>query len=276
MFKYNSVPAYSFGKSQKADNKLDIPGPGTYDMSKVSQLIYKGEPTTAVIRPGSSRPVPKVTDVGPGQYEVDVAPKKVKGYYFTGSDKNGRGNASQQPGPGQYDFENSLVKLKEKDRNIVFGRSTRIDHSEKMKKLMPGPGQYDVESMAPGTEKFKHNSGYKFTKSTKDKGFSNAGAPGPGAYDSDVVTALCNQGKGYSLSKSIQRPDSGTQFVPGPGTYAVPQIKNSIGSKFGKDSRRGFAKITDVPGPGIYEISSNPPSFKNAPGIKFGKGESKF
>ena len=277
MFKFNSVPAYSFGKASNPDHKTEQPGPGAYDTEKVSQLIYKQAKTTVVIRPQSSRPQSKTIDIGPGQYEVNPPDDRVKGYYFTSSRKDGQGQRSSVPGPGQYDYENSLANIKGKTSKIVFGKSGRVMDYSRERRGMPGPGAYAVESINPGLERFKYNSGYKFPKSDKgDTRLVRDGMPGPGAYNGNVVTDLSHQTKGYSLGKSKNRPESGLNGIPGPGTYDFRESKVNSGVKFGRNPRQDLARKNDIPGPGIYDVNLNSVAFKKAPGVKFGKSETHF
>ena len=276
MFKFNSVPAYSFGKASKPDHKTEQPGPGAYDTEKVSQIIYKQNKTTAVIRPQSSRPQSKTIDIGPGQYEVNIPNNRVKGYYFTSSRKTDKGLRSGVPGPGQYDYENSLAHLKGKTSKIVFGKSDRLIDYSREKKGLPGPGQYEVERISPALERFKYNSGYKFPKSDKGEKWNKDALPGPGAYNSNIVTDLSHQTKGFSLGKSKNRPDSALTPVPGPGSYDLRDSKVNSGVKFGRNPRESLGKKDDIPGPGVYEIDLNSNAFKKTPGIKFGKEEKRF
>ena len=276
MFKFNSVPAYSFGKASKPDHTTEQPGPGAYDTEKVSQVIYKQAKTTAVIRPQSSRPQSKAIDIGPGQYEVNVPNTRVRGYYFTSSRKNDQGMKASVPGPGQYDYENSLAHLKGKTSKIVFGKSDRLIDYSKEKKGLPGPGQYDVERLSPALERFKHSSGYKFPKSDKGEMMSKHAIPGPGAYNSNVVSDLSHQARGFKLGTSKNRPDSAVNQIPGPGTYDLRESKVNSGVKFGRNPRESLAKKSDVPGPGIYDVDSTLNALNRAPGVKFSKEEKRF
>ena len=274
MFKFSSVPAYSFGKSAaKATSQHGVPGPGAYDTNTVSQMVYRSERTTALIKLPVGRAPAKTIDIGPGQYEVDGLQKRIKGYYFTSSRKCSTGPAPANPGPGTYDYEQNMVTLKSKGAQIAFNKSARLDSVEGQRGHLPGPGQYQVEQLSPSLERFRCKSGYKFSKSMKTDNLTKQPVPGPGAYQSDQINALGQSIRGFSLSKSTNRPESTLAFVPGPGSYE-PTARPSSGIKFGRDARKDLARKDEVPGPGIYSSDSKDiVAFKKAPAFKFGKEE---
>jgi hypothetical protein len=278
MFKFNSVPAYSFGKSLKPDIGAEQqPGPGAYNTERTSQLIYKQGKTTAILRPESSRPASKTVNIGPGQYDCNRLPQRVKGYYFTSSTKKFLENKSIGPGPGRYDYEEELVKLKSKSGKFLFNRSARIESMDKFQMAIPGPGKYLVEKLSPALEKFKNNSGFYFSKSRKDDLVKvRTSSPGPGAYDTETITALNQKGKGFSLPKSNSRPGSALTEIPGPGSYRLSDSLKTMGIVFGRESRQSLSKKDLIPGPGVYDATINPSAFKKSPEISFGKEIVKF
>jgi hypothetical protein len=275
MLKYNSVPAYSFTKAKREAQGTDIPGPGAYDIERSTQVILKADPATALIKAPIGRPISKTIAVGPGQYELSNDNFKIKGYYFTTNGKNVTKNENSLPGPGQYDVEKSLEKVVHRDRRIVFNKSTLYDINDKAKQIVPGPGQYCVDNLFSDSSRFRNEKGHKFRKSRTNELSGNMFSPGPGTYEKDILTDICQTHKGYSIPKSKQRPDSGAMNIPGPGYYIIADSKLSNGSKFGKDPRKGLAKNDAIPGPGLYDLSLNSIISKKSPIIKFGKDEGK-
>lgn len=76
MFKFSSVPAYSFGKRKDKHSPDDLPGPGAYDKS----LDYKG-------RLGKMGKAPRginfKSDVpGPGAYDPNANQRNLKKIIF--------------------------------------------------------------------------------------------------------------------------------------------------------------------------------------------------
>ena len=278
MFKFSSVPAYSFTKSIKPPPLTDSPGPGAYDAEKGDHLRMKNLATTALLKRPISRPSSKTNNVGPGQYETEEPFAKVRGFYFAGSGNRGVARSSDVPGPGQYDYADTLNGLNSSKKNTVFSKAPRPDSVTRSKIGVPGPGQYNVAELPPKADHFRLNGGYRFTQSTKSSIYGNKDVPGPGAYDSDTgVAGTMGRSKGYSVSKAPLRPDSSNKFVPGPGAYTSPDTftTNANGAKFGKAERRGLERDTDAPAPNAYNVLDTDVVQKRSPGIKFGKSVSK-
>ena len=274
MFKFSSVPAYSFTKSIKPPHLTDSPGPGAYDAEKGDHLTMKNLATTALLKQSIARPSSKTNNIGPGQYEAEEPFAKVKGFYFAGSGQRGGGKSSDVPGPGQYDYTDTLNALNSSKKNTVFSKAPRPDSVARAKIGVPGPGQYDITELPSKADQFRSNGGHRFTQSTKNNNNGNRDMPGPGAYDADAgLGGTMGRSKGYSVSKAPLRPDSSNKFVPGPGTYTSPDSITSKtgGIKFGKAARRGLERDSDAPAPNTYNILDTDLVQKRSPGIKFGK-----
>jgi hypothetical protein len=79
------------------------------------------------------------------------------------------------PGPGAYDANINAVK--DKVRNVGFGKTQRSGFVGKDDKLKPGPGNYDI----PDT---KNKQAYKI--GTRINNAMRDNTPGPGNYDPNV------------------------------------------------------------------------------------------
>ena len=252
----------------------DSPGPGAYDAEKGDHLTKKNLATTALLKQSISRPSSKTNNVGPGQYETEEPFAKVRGFYFAGSGHRGATKPTDAPGPGQYDYIDTLNGLNSSQKNTVFSKAPRPDSITRSKIGVPGPGQYNITELPSKVDQFRSNGGYRFTHSTKSSNHGNRDMPGPGAYDADTgLGGTMNRSKGYSVSRAPLRPDSSNKFVPGPGAYTPPDTltANANGIKFGKAARRGLERDSDAPAPNAYNILDTDIVQKRSPGVKFGK-----
>ena len=275
MFKYSSVPAYSFGKYTKPTNETPVPGPGSYDHQKADKFTMKQEITSVKLKPGKSYDLISNNPTGPGDYNLPDTNWKAPTSKFSHAER-GKIHTEQIPGPGNYNPDEMADKLKSEKRNIVFGKAERINF-ENGKTNLPGPGQYESQEVAQMAEKFRARSGYKFDKSKRDGMYKDTISPGPGAYQPKADVILESDGRGYSLGKSKGRNASSTKLVPGPGSYNPQNNTSNRNIKFQKNERiNALIKKSEIPGPGQYEADKVAKSMYAAPGIKFSKGQPKL
>ena len=245
-------PQFSFGKEErKSVNKIkkDTPGPGSYDHKE-----YIGKEGFKIsISPKYEIENDNNTRVGPGKYnKTDLnfyKPKspstkigKFKRFSLSCSD------LFSTPGPGKYNYTNSINVIKPNDPAWKIGKAKRkplieIDYD------IPGPGKYDI------IKKIGNDSPY-YTIGHKEKEKKiKFNSPGPGRYNLDRAFTFSQSPK-WKIGTS--RKLSGINFhkkVPGPGSYDV-QSECSCGPKFGfsKEKRAEFLTTNDFPGPGAYHI----------------------
>jgi hypothetical protein len=135
MFKFTSVPAYSFGKSRANPNQNPNPGPGAYDGvllrssiagSKIGKAPRTREYRNDIPGPGSyglqsnfdrkggviSGKLKNRTNddiPGPGQYDSSGAERRAKGFSF-GKSSLGLNKSAHDVGPGAYDpYKNGRI-----------------------------------------------------------------------------------------------------------------------------------------------------------------------
>ena len=244
-------PHFSFGKEErKIDIKnRDIPGPGTYNHKE-----YLGKEGLKIsLSPRYEIKNKTVNKLGPGQYnKTDLnfyKPKspstkmgKFKRFSFSSNDI-----FNDTPGPGKYNYINSISIVKKSDPSWKIGTGKRRPLID-IDKYIPGPGIYDV------TKKIGKDSPY-FSMGHKGKEKSiNFNSPGPGNYNLDkVITFEHSPTWKLGTSKKLLKLNINTD-IPGPGAYTV-RTKSSSGPKFGfGKSKRGFLTINNMPGPGTYHI----------------------
>lgn len=103
----------------------------------------------------------------------------------------------------------------------MFGNDSRLRPQSGIEKL-PGPGQYSNE--LPATlNKYRNNSGFRFSKEKK-----------------------CE----YKIPKDI----------PGPSEYMTKENFNTLGGKFGREAKLRLTFDNEIPGPGCYDIPHSIPS----------------
>ena len=260
MFKFNSVPAYSIGKSRNKQKDESLPGPGAYDTTKLINIKEKHMGTTVVYKTSKSKSKQQINDIGPGSYNVKFK-DHVKGYY-NGKSKGDRDiiKSKDIPGPGQYNYDQAMQKLI-KSNGIAFERSKKDTGNS----ILPlGPGQYDTQKYTMFDGK---KNAWSFKKEKHRTNKDDAG-PGPGAYNYQKYYESRDSGHAYSLQKTSKftKADFNT---PGPGMYnnGIRAI-TSKGVYFPRSQEKH--KIEDIPGPGHY--NTNFDKFKTkAPGYKFTK-----
>ena len=123
------------------------------------------------------------------------------------------------PGPGAYEQKTKVGGPKP----VIAGR-----HVQNAVNFVPGPGQYNPDSrLRQASTTFKYSmAGRPATATT-----SNA-APGPGAYDANLVREKGGIHFGKDSRKGLS--DSTSHFVPGPGAYdsAIASAKKQSAPKY--------------------------------------------
>lgn len=275
MFNYSSVPAYSFGKSTKTEQNSKLPGPGAYDPNKADKITQKQEITSVKLKPGHFPEFSNGVKIGPGQYNIPDNNWSSPTAKFSHADRN-KIYSKNVPGPGAYNSDNMEERLKADQKNIVFGKSERIN-ANILKNNIPGPGQYEVNEVNQSADRFRAESGYKFDKSKRDGLYKNSMSPGPGTYDAKVNYIVESAPRGYSLGKHNGRANLANKNIPGPGAYDPLLCESHKNIKFPKKERLNMIiKKDNTLGPGQYnqDIAMNKLSAK--PGIKFSKSEAVF
>lgn len=115
------------------------------------------------------------------------------------------------PGPGAYDA--NVNAIKDRVKNVGFGKTKRGNLISKEEKLKPGPGNYNV----PDTKSKKSfKIGQRINTSFKNN------TPGPGNYDPNVNVvkdSIRNVKISNSQNKSTLYHSRSTIEIPGPGSY---------------------------------------------------------
>lgn len=165
------------------------------------------------------------------------------------------------PGPGSYVPVNvtfTSPKFSIKGRHKV-GTSLIVNQDGSHEKVaaasdsnVPGPGTYSVK-----TSQVFANLSTKFGSETRPSmgKFDAARTPAPGSYNAHPLKQMPSYGFGAS-----KRPGTtGTEYVPGPGTYKAQQFtgKETVGKTLGKKLEQ--IKTTNLlsPGPGTYNTRLN-------------------
>ena len=247
-------PKFSFGKEERKTinikNKIKIPGPGAYNHKE-----YLGKEGLKIsFSPRYEIRNNNFNKLGPGQYnKTDLnfyKPKspstkmgKLKRFSLSSNDIF----SNDTPGPGKYNYINSIKTIKKTDPAWKMGTGKRKPLME-IDKYIPGPGTYNV------SKKIGKDSPY-FSMGHKEKEkLIKFNSPGPGKYNLDKLITFVHSpswkmGTGKKLLKLKINND-----IPGPGTYSV-RGKSSSGPKCGFGiGKRGFLTINNNPGPGTYHI----------------------
>lgn len=246
-------PRFSFGKEERKSIKLenkDNPGPGTYNHKE-----YLGKEGLKIsLSPRCEIKNYRLNRVGPGQYNrTDLnfyKPKtpstkfgKYKRFSLSSSDIFN----DDIPGPGKYNYLNSINIIKKSDPAWKIGTGKRRGLIE-IDNDIPGPGKYNI------CKKIGKDSPF-FSMGIKNKGKTiKFDSPGPGKYNLDkLITFEHSPTWKIGTDKKIRelKIDLNT---PGPGTYSIRTRKiDGPKFRFGTE-KRGFLTINDLPGPGAYHI----------------------
>lgn len=245
-----STPAFSIGKSIRAQKNQITVGPGSYTPtvhSSIKGTVFGSSPKSILS--------PNLTP-GVGQYDIQVTPKGAK-YTIKGRYKELSRSAT--PGPGQY---NSLIFNAK--RSITFTKEKKIKNPTN---CSPGPGSYEYK---PALD----NKSVIFPKE-KRKFLNISEVPGPGTYETLKTFSIkgkyfvrsgnnspspsnfavpLRSASSYSIGKS-KRFSAKDDPYRGPGAYETTASEHSPAAVFGKSKKNGNLILDDTPGPGQYNIS---------------------
>ena len=244
-------PKFSFSKTLRTEIKRPMtPGPGAYSPKS---LFGKEGPKISFPKEKFGHYVPnKNTNPEPGKYfeNISYIPDTFK-YSIPRTHRPEVGHDKERLASPGFDIYNPNCYVS--STRLTFpswriGNSKRDDVTAQAKKnKYPGPGSYHAKNgLLP--------EGAKYTISTRLKGMKKPNYPGPGKYE--VVSATYPNEPKYSIGKE-QREDETKQVTkdnyPGPGKYTVKDCEMTRPISFSKE-RKDSAKISSVPGPGMYKI----------------------
>ncbi|OMJ93195.1 hypothetical protein SteCoe_3892 [Stentor coeruleus] len=171
---------------------------------------------------------------GPGTYSHKPQPLSPS-YSISKSNRHNFTKSPLVPGPGAY---NSSIF--EPLKTTVFGSAPRTPYNKSLQ--IPGPGNYNIKSTI--------SEGPKYSFRGRVKIINRAYSPGPGQYE--IKTTNLESTFIHSFTKEKRSLSAGKSSSPGPGTYEYRKHSSS-GVKFGLESR-GKTMVSDVPGPGSYNL----------------------
>lgn len=171
------------------------------------------------------------------------------------------GDAIENPGPGQYDYEFYGSKsFNQKTGSSAFAKPIPKKNSSQLSsKSTPGPGHYNTSS-----RKNKGLKGGVFSSSTSTRGFAPTGdGPAPGQYENPLAFGRGSKKPQSVFRSTVTRGMKLKTDTPGPGAYesqvaALNLQKDLISyarpsSMFrSSKSARGNGYENDLPGPGSY------------------------
>ena len=260
-------PHYSFMKEKRKSfkkNNVDTPGPGTYNHKE-----YLGKEGLKIsLSPKIILKNKNINELGPGQYNrTDLDFYKPKSP-TTKIGKNRRfsslscSDLFSTPGPGRYNYMNSLTVVKKCGPAWKMGKGKRRPLIE-IDKYIPGPGIYNITSKLG-----KDSPYYSIGRKEKERQIK-FNSIGPGNYDVNKILGK-TQSPAWKIGKSKKILELNiNEDIPGPGAYTIDS-KNIPGPKFGfPKSKRGFFLTTnDSPGPGTYHIPCSIENINNYTRIK--------
>lgn len=171
---------------------------------------------------------------GPGTYSHKSQPLSPS-YSMSKSNRQNFSKSPLIPGPGAYN-----TSIFEPLKTAVFGTAPRTSTNKNPQ--IPGPGNYNIKSTISEGPKYSLRGRVKIT----DRAYS----PGPGQYE--ITTNNLESTFVHSFTKEQRSLSAEKNSFPGPGSYEYR--KNlSLGVKFGSESR-GKTMVSDVPGPGSYNL----------------------
>ena len=242
-------PKYSFRPRLDSSLTNITPGPGAYSVSHLEKT--KSRVPSVALGTGGRKEKEREESPGPGQY--NPSGKGLGGPKWSlGSKPRGDLN-STTPAPGSYDIPSSTQK-----GGFTMGRKTTAQDSSPG----PGPGAYlstSLRTSSPGFSVGKCSRGT--TAKSQDK------SPGPGAYTPTKLHTVPNTSFGKDRRLSLPGPER----TPGPGAYRL--LRDSVaGPRYTMQGRsqRDFSEKT--PGPGQYDLSKYEKVKDKVPGVVMGKG----
>ena len=244
-------PHYSFMKERRKTlqkSNADTPGPGTYNHKE-----YLGKEGLKIsLSPRLLLKNKNLNSIGPGQYNrTDL------NFYKPRSPTTKMGKFKRfslscydlfsTPGPGRYNYMNSITVVKKCDPAWKMGKEKRRPLIE-IDKYIPAPGIYNITSKLG-----KDSPYYSIGRKEKEKQIK-FNSPGPGKYDVNQI--LCKvKSPAWKIGKNKKVLELKiNEDIPGPGAYTIDRT-NKTGPKFGfSKSKRGLFTKNDFPGPGSYHI----------------------
>lgn len=219
-------PSYSIGKSERFSTALSTPGPGSYDISKISEkspaysigkadrLLLGDQLERLAKTPGPADYCPEVRIHSPSAYMIGKSLKKPE----------------ISPGPADYNTEKA--KIYPKAAEYTIGKSNRNDI---VRNNYPGPSSYN-------TQNTKKSISGSFSRSSRSFKYTSD-SPGP---NFAPPSTLSNNGGVIGMRIKRKENDS-----PGPGHYSIREESPTKSYSFGK-SPRYLKKETSSVSPVYY------------------------
>lgn len=243
----------------KTADSSDVPGPGSYNLSKVWQPNKDALPEHHALSIRHTMSAPSIP--APAQsygYEEDelgelqMQGPPVKG--FTG--KEGRqwnGSDSDTVGPGRYNPNDAVTKRK--TGGVTFGLSKAAKFAKEEIDSNPGPGAYNPLMVTSKPVDKKGSSTFKTNTKRMTYLKDQKQTPGPGTYgytdafskaampqDENIQFFGSTMKRWYEVDESSSYMAPTHLKTPGPGSYkAVGDISNKA-----KKKRTSFLKSGDV------------------------------
>jgi hypothetical protein len=252
------VPTYDMGAPSKPKKAAPKPGPGDYDTNDPSKPDAPSYPMGLPRKPKkSAAPQP-----GPGDYTpVDPAKETTAPAYAMGKPSKPKKSAPQ-PGPGDY---TPVDPVKEGTApSYPMGLPAK---PKKSAAPQPGPGDYTPVDPVKETTAPAYNMGNAPAKKK-----SSAPKPGPGDYtpvDPVKETTAPAYAMGPAPAKKKSAPPQ-----PGPGDYTpVDPAKETTAPAYAMGpapaKKKSAAPMSDLPGPGAYELAEPKNNKKMSMGAPF-------
>jgi len=242
------MPKYHFGVKTVATERDVSPGPGAYDVARISRASDKKAPAFSIRCRSAQSDTARSNSPGPGAYDqssnvrLNRAPT-----YRMGTSKRERFYTSQDnPGPGAYVPK---IKMTKEGPCYGFGTSDRSG-TENSARYVPGPGAYTLTDL---TERSKKGA-YIVSRKQDTSLLESSKVPGPGAYNPAMTSKKRFPAYriGSAPRSSINRESVN---VPGPGNYQLKLPRHGPVATIGSSRRQPLNESTDAPGPGAYQLN---------------------
>lgn len=217
-------------KNKSFDTALKVPGPGAYETNKKISNMDRNIPSIVM---GSEvrKEVGdlKYKNIGPGKYEPYQTSLQHTYGKIGKDDREEKIPKSKKSdiGPGQYLWDKApKIKLPE----YTFGKDVRKPIAGGPK-FVPGPGRYEYDGFTQTSDHSKnpnYSIGQDLRKDEVQKKQHITNVPGPGKYD--LRTKAGDNMPTFSVGKELRKDDAGKNKTPGPGKYeyrpAIPNVCN--------------------------------------------------
>ena len=191
------------------------PIPPAYSISKAKPIVFESK-------------VP-----GPGEYKTDnIFKSNANTFSFSRSPRKLHDHL-EVPGPGLYS-PNPLRK----STGYSISRSPRV--LSDVRTVSPGPGEYSYQFMQKR---------YQYSISKARSSHNPNSVPGPGHY-TPSTTGILESSPKVQFSKQPRMPRDHF-LTPAPGQY---EVTRSHISGFTIPKAAGKFKVSETPGPGIYNV----------------------